>query len=171
MKRIIAAIALAFVAALAVPSAAFAASYTSDISANSAQAGVGITYHAYTGAPNQTGSGSVTGSSGATDPIVTASAITVTTNATGVATIHFTIPTSAKAGQTFTAVFSIGGVSAPAQTVTVVAPLAITSTSGSPLAFTGVQAVPYFWFGGGLVIVGIALIVVMTITRRSRKSA
>jgi hypothetical protein len=166
-KSFVAAAILAVAATLAVPTAAMAASYPSTVSANSGAAGSTVAYSAQTGQPAGTSATvSLTGNnaleSGSITPASTLTR-TITVGANGVLGFNIKLPSTAPAGSTYTLAVSAG-------TFTNQQSLSITAAAASSgLAFTGFDAVPYVWFGGGLVVLGAGFFLAMFFVRRNRK--
>ena len=92
------------------------------------------------------------------------------------------LPADAPAGSTYTMAVAAGdfadtvsvvAVALPADGGTVAVPVANTggsSSTGGALASTGVDATPYVWFGGGLLVLGAGLVSVLAFVRRGRKT-
>lgn len=157
-KQILASAAIA-IALIAAPSAALAVNYTGSTSSNTVSPGGTITYSAETGQPQGTPA-LVTA-----NPDVTFSPANSTTYAVGAAghfAFSFVVPTSTAPGTVITLTVTAGTFN-DTHTVTV------TAISSGGLAHTGVDVAPYLWFGGGGVALGLALIVVVAVTRRNRK--
>ncbi|WP_213814523.1 hypothetical protein [Glaciihabitans sp. dw_435] len=184
MKTRIAAVAvLAAALALTATTAANAdETYPSDISANTAAPGADITFSApETGeAPGTPANISLTGDLAAEEATITAASTltsTVAVAADGSLTFDVSLPTNAAPGSTYTlAVSADDGVGASfnqTQTLTVAAVPADTAADAADgttdgLAETGTDSLPYFWFGGGLLVIGAGFITAMTIVRRNR---
>lgn len=160
-KKIIASVMLAAAAVLVSTSAAWG--YTGATGSNTAAPGATVTYTT----PN-------TGEAPATPAIITvtpnvdnlagASLITWHVAADQTVNYSFKIPATATNGEVFHTTVTAGAFTGDYAVTVVVA-----SASGG-LAFTGSTPGPYLWFGGGLLALGIALISVLTIVRRSRKA-
>jgi hypothetical protein len=176
-KTFIAAAVLVVAASIALPAAAYADDYTGAIDSNAAAPGATFTYSNSTGQPEGTaGQASLVGETdgapvgGAITPAVFGPVATgnFTVGAGGNMAIHVTIPKNATPGASFTLNVAAGTFSA-SPTFSVASPTAAAAPSGPVLSFTGFDAVPYFWFGGGLLVLGAGLIVVLTVVRRSRR--
>jgi hypothetical protein len=167
-KSIIAGAILAVVATLALPTAAMAASYPSTVSANSGAAGSTIVFSASTGQPTGTPAVvSLTGNnaleSGSITPASTLTNSNITVGANGALSFNIKLPTTAPAGSTYTLAVSAGSFVAQ-QTLSVTA-----AAASSGLAFTGFDAMPYVWFGAGLVVLGAGFFLALFFVRRNRK--
>ena len=78
----------------------------------------------------------------------------------------------AVAAGTFSDVVTVSAATVPADGGTVTVPVTTTTTTPSgALASTGVDATPYVWFGGGLLVLGAGLVSVLAFVRRSRSEA
>ncbi|HEY0229019.1 MAG TPA: hypothetical protein VGC05_22050 [Mycobacterium sp.] len=162
-KKIVALIALTFAAVLVTAPAAWAAPpYTNGVDHNSGAPGAVITYTATTTEPPTTTPVDVVVTPDV-DDLQTASEIHFFVGAGGVIRFSFKIPAAAPNGQVFVIDVHAGRF-VDTQSVTAVVP----ARSGLPA--TGVDAAPYLWFGGGLLALGIALVVVLAVVRRSRKA-
>jgi hypothetical protein len=119
-----------------------------------------------------TGTASLTGNLAAEEAVITPASTKTATVVSGEnGDLNFTIklPTSAPAGSTYSLAVSVGDFQ-DAKTLTVAAVPADTA-AGSALPSTGVDATPYVWFGGGLLVLGAALVSVLAFVRRSNKTA
>lgn len=171
-KTFIAAALLAVAAAIALPTAAHADPYTGTLSSNSVGPGGTFTYTVDTGYPSAPGNASLAGETngaavgGSIEAIVygVAASDKFTTKPTGFVTLQVKVPSNARPGSTFTlSVDVLGFHSGPTFVI-----------AGSPsvsamLPHTGLNAVPFIWFGSGLLALGAALVVVLSVVRRSRR--
>jgi LPXTG-motif cell wall-anchored protein len=172
--RLIATVAVAGALVLGAQTSAFAADYTGAVTSTTAAPGAVITYSATdTDLPaGVTGTASLTGNLAAEEAVITPASTKTATVVSGEnGDINFTIklPTSAPAGSTYTLEVAAGSFN-DAKTLTVAAVPADTA-AGSALPSTGVDATPYVWFGGGLLVLGAALVSVLAFVRRSNKTA
>jgi LPXTG-motif cell wall-anchored protein len=160
---------------LGAQTSAFAADYTGVVNTTSVAPGGVITYTSTDTdeAPGTTGTASLTGNLAAEEAEITATTAstlnqTVTVGADG--TLGFTIklPTSAPAGSTYTLAVSVGEFNDAKTLATVTVPA---DTAAGALPSTGVDATPYVWFGGGLLLLGAGLVSVLAFVRRSTKTA
>lgn len=153
-------------AIVSLPLAASAASYTGGYSATTATPGATVAYSG-TGPDSSAGTATFDGASGSGAVFTTASATsyTFTSSATGAVRFNLTIPASAQAGQVYTSVVVVGGITLSSSTITIVA------VPSSGLASTGMDAGPLLWFGGGLVVIGAGAIVLTVMAHRSRSNA
>ena len=173
-RKVFAVIALAVLAVFAVPAAATAAGYVpggSIIVSGDVEAGgtVTVTFTDGSFEPGEDVSIACTGSGSATLSAFKAATVTLvkTASATGSVSVDVTLPADATGTYTVTATgLSSGTVGTAALTVT-----AVDSGSGG-LASTGYDApVLLIWGAGGALLLGIALVVVLTIVRRQRATA
>lgn len=155
-KKIIASLMLAAAAVAVTTSAAWG--YTGALSQNSATPGTTITYTAAS-----TGQAAGTPVTFTVTPGVDNLVGSSTVASDGSLSFSFSLPSTATNGEVFTASVTAGTFS-DTRTITAV----VASTSG--LAHTGVDTAPYVWFGGGLLALGIALVAVLAVMRRSRKT-
>jgi LPXTG-motif cell wall-anchored protein len=172
--RLIATVAVAGALVLGAQTSAFAADYTGGVTSTTAAPGAVITYSATdTDLPaGVTGTASLTGNLAAEEAVITPASTKTATVVSGEnGDLNFTIklPTSAPAGSTYSLAVSVGDFQ-DAKTLTVAAVPADTA-AGSALPSTGVDATPYVWFGGGLLVLGAALVSVLAFVRRSNKTA
>jgi hypothetical protein len=84
----------------------------------------------------------------------------------GVVTIHITFPIKGDYVVTGTGTGPLSGTFSHSVTVTAIVPA---PDSGGGLPATGVDVVPYLWFGSGAVGLGIAFVVMMVVIRRPRR--
>jgi LPXTG-motif cell wall-anchored protein len=175
--RLIATVAVAGALVLGAQTSAFAADYTGGVTSTTAAPGAVITYSATdTDLPaGVSGTASLTGNLAAEEAVITPASTKTATIVSGAnGDINFTIklPTSAPAGSTYTLAVAAGDFQ-DAKTLTVAAVPADTAAgaAGSALPSTGVDATPYVWFGGGLLVLGAALVSVLAFVRRSNKTA
>ncbi|RJT91031.1 sortase [Cryobacterium melibiosiphilum] len=168
-------IALAILAVFAVPAAANAAGYVPADSitvSGDVVAGGTVTVAFADGAftPGEDVSFAVTGSGTATLSAFKAATVTLvkTASASGAASVNVTLPVDATGTYSVTATgLTSGTVGTAALTVTV-----LDSATGGGLASTGYDApVLLIWGAGGALLLGIALVVVLTIVRRQRATA
>lgn len=173
-KIFVVAAVLAVAASVAMPAAAYADPYAGAMSDNSAAPGGTITYSTNTGNPNTPGEASLSGETdgspvgGSIEPAVygVAASTSFTTSASGHVSLHVKIPTNAHPGATFTLAVNAGTFhSSPTFAI------AKAISPAASLSFTGFDAMPYFWFGGGLLALGVALVIVLSLVRRSRRMA
>jgi hypothetical protein len=140
--------------------------YTGGLSSNTATPGAVVTYTAATtGFPSADALASITPDA----EFLAANSATFTTSATGALAFSVRIPATASPGSTFDLTVSVGdGEEAflDAESISIVA---LPADDGT--AFTGFDAVPYLWFGGGLLALGIAVIVVLSVLRRGNRAA
>jgi hypothetical protein len=141
--------------------------YTGGMSSNTATPGAVVTYSvATTGFPSTEALASITPDA----EFLAANSATYTTSASGGLTFSVRIPAAATPGSTFTLTVNAGaGAEAFADTESITI-LALPADDGT--ALTGVvDPVPYLWFGGGLLALGIAVIVVLSVLRRGNRAA
>jgi LPXTG-motif cell wall-anchored protein len=174
--RLIATAVVAGALVLGAQTSAFAADYTGEVTATTAAPGATITYFSDdTDEPAfATGFATLTGTLAAEEAVISqASTLTqsVTTDANGNLGFTIKLPTSAPAGSVYTLDVAVGAFQ-DAKTLTVTAVPADTAGSASgALPSTGVDATPYVWFGGGLLVLGAGLVSVLAFVRRSSKTA
>jgi LPXTG-motif cell wall-anchored protein len=180
--RLIATTIVAGALVLGAQTSAFAADYTGVVSTNAAAPGGLITYSSTdTDQPAGTvGTASLTGNLAAEEgAIIPASTLTtsVTTGANGDLNFQIKLPTSAPAGSTYTLDVAVGTfndavslevAAVPADTAAGAA--TGTGSSSGSLPSTGVDATPYVWFGGGLLVLGAGLVSVLAYVRRSKNA-
>ncbi|MCU1404851.1 MAG: cell wall anchor protein [Glaciihabitans sp.] len=102
-------------------------------------------------------------------------------DANGELNVAVTLPVDAPLGSVYTLDVSAGAFRDSAIIVATAAPadggvvgVPVASTGGSKpgaLASTGVDATPYVWFGGGLLVLGAGLVSALAFVRRGRKNA
>jgi len=175
--RLIATLAVAGALVLGAQTSAFAADYTGAVNTTAVAPGGIITYSATdTDLPaGVTGTASLTGTLAAEEAVITPASTKTATVVSGEnGDINFTIklPTSAPAGSVYTLDVAVGSFN-DVKTLTVAAvPVDSAAAAGSSaLPSTGVDATPYVWFGGGLLVLGAALVSVLAFVRRSNKTA
>ena len=175
--RLIATLAVAGALVLGAQTSAFAADYTGAINSTTGAPGAVITYTATdTDLPaGVTGTASLTGDRAEEEAVITPASTKVATVVSGEnGDINFTVklPTSVPAGTTYTLEVEVGSFY-DVKTLTVAAvPVDSAAAAGSSaLPSTGVDATPYVWFGGGLLVLGAALVSVLAFVRRSNKTA
>jgi hypothetical protein len=176
-KKTLAVIALAVLAVFAVPAAANAAGYVpaanvavSDSTPVPGQA-VTVSFDGASFTPDESVSFAVTGSGLATLSIVKSGTATLvkSATATGAASVSVTLPTDATGSYTTTATGLTSGTVGTA-TLTVVA--ADNGATGQTLASTGYNTpVLLIWAAAGALLLGIALVVVLSFVRRRRLAA
>lgn len=149
MKKFIAAVILVIVGVFGAPAAAHAA-YPTPSGPTTGAPGATLNY-TFTGIPDATVSITSTGD-------VTLAATVVKSVSGGSASVAATFPSTGS--YTITATGDSGYLAA----ITV----RIAAAPSDGLADTGVDATPYLWFGGGLLVLGVALIVVLTVVRRNK---
>ena len=161
MKKILFASAALALALVTVPAAASGVSYTGSLDKNSVAPGGTVSYTSTdTGQPS--GTPADVSATPDVNYIGSANVGHYTVAADGSLHFSFTLPTSAANGTVFTISVTAGRFT-DSKTVTAV----VASSSGLPA--TGVDAAPYIWFGGGAVALGLAIVVVVAVTRRNRK--
>ena len=174
-KKFLATAAIAGVLVLGVQTSASAADYSGAVTSTTAAPGAVITYTSTDTdlAGVVTGSVSLTGDSAAEEAVITqASTLTTAVSSKANGDISFTVklPVSADAGDTYTLAVSVGTFQ-DTKTLTVAGVPSDVAANGSVLPSTGVDATPYIWFGGGLLLLGAGLISVLAFVRRSRVAA
>ena len=175
--KILASAALAAALVLGAQTSASAVDYAGAINANSAVPGAILKYTATNG---NTGLGAfvrgvarLQGNSARSEAVITPASIletTVSTDADGALAFTVKLPTSAPVGSTYTLDVSVGTFQ-DTETFTVAGAPSDVAANGSVLPSTGVDATPYVWFGGGLLLLGAGLISVLAFVRRSRVAA
>jgi hypothetical protein len=104
---------------------------------------------------------------------------TVTSGANGDLAFNIKLPASAPAGSVYSLAVSVGTFQDAKTFTLAAAPVdsaalpntGSTDTGSVALPTTGVDAAPYVWFGGGLLLLGAGLITVLAFVRRSRENA
>lgn len=95
----------------------------------------------------------------------------VSSKADGSISVAITLPTSAPVGSVYAFDITVGAFQ-DSETITLAGAPAILSDTGSgsrsALPSGGVDATPYIWFGGGLLLLGAGIISVLAFARRSR---
>ncbi|TFD49811.1 sortase [Cryobacterium frigoriphilum] len=180
-RKTFAVIALAILAVFAVPAAANAAGYVPagnvSVSGDAVPGGtVTVTFAAGSFTPGEDVSFACTGSGTATLSAFKAATVTLvkTASAAGAASVNVTLPANATGTYTVTATgLSSGTVGTAAITVTAIdAGTGAVNNTGGGLASTGYDApVLLIWGAGGALLLGIALVVVLTMVRRQRATA
>lgn len=162
---------------LGAQTSAFAADYTGVVSTNATAPGGVVTYSSTdTDQPAGTvGTASLTGNLAAEEgAIIPASTLTtsVTTGANGDLSFQIKLPTSAPAGSTYTLDVAVGTFNdaVSLEVAAVPADTAAGSSASGALPSTGVDATPYVWFGGGLLVLGAGLVSVLAYVRRSKNA-
>jgi LPXTG-motif cell wall-anchored protein len=174
--RLIATIAVAGALVLGAQTSAFAADYTGAVNSTAGAPGAVITYSATDTdlAPGVVGTASLTGTLAEEEAVITPASTKVATVVSGAnGDINFTVklPTSAPAGSVYTLDVVVGSFQ-DAKTLTIASvPVDSAAAGSSALPSTGVDATPYVWFGGGLLVLGAALVSVLAFVRRSNKTA
>jgi LPXTG-motif cell wall-anchored protein len=177
--RLIATTIVAGALVLGAQTSAFAADYTGEVSTNTVAPGGLITYTSTDTdqAPGTTGTASLTGTLAAEEgAIIQASTLTtaVTTDANGDLSFQVKLPTSAPAGSVYSLDVAVGtfndSVSLELAAVPVDTAGAGSATGSGSLPSTGVDATPYVWFGGGLLVLGAGLVSVLAYVRRSKNA-
>jgi LPXTG-motif cell wall-anchored protein len=174
--RLIGTAVLAGALVLGAQTSAFAADYTGEVTATTAAPGATITYFSDDTdvAPFTTGAASLTGTLAAEEAVITpASTLTtaVTTDANGNLGFSIKLPTSAPAGSTYSLSVAVGEFN-DVKTLTIAGvPTDAAGNASGALPSTGVDATPYVWFGGGLLLLGAGLVSVLAFVRRSNKTA
>jgi hypothetical protein len=172
--RLIATIAVAGALVLGAQTSAFAADYTGAVTSTTAAPGAVITYSATDTdlAAGVVGTASLTGTLAEEEAVITPASTKVATVVSGAnGDINFTVklPTSAPAGSVYTLDVVVGDFQ-DAKTLTITG-VPVDTAAGSALPSTGVDVTPYVWFGGGLLVLGAALVSVLAFVRRSNKTA
>ena len=179
-KKTLAVIALAVLAVFAVPAAANAAGYVPDgnivvsgTPAPGATVVVDFTDGSFT--PGEDVSFAVTGSGTATLSIVKAGTATIVKSATsaGAAAVNVVLPAGATGSYTTTATGLTSGTVGTATLTVATADSGATATgTGTGLASTGYNTpVLLIWAAAGALLLGIALVVVLSFVRRRRVAA
>jgi hypothetical protein len=176
-RKVFAVIALAVLAVFAVPAAANAAGYVPassvTVSGDAVPGGtVTVTFADGVFAPGESVSFACTGNGTATLSAFKAATVslTKTASATGSASVNVTLPSDATGTYSVTATgLSSGVVGTAAITVSAVNAGSGSGSGGGGLASTGYDApVLLIWGAGGALLLGIALVVVLSIVRRQR---
>ena len=175
-RKALAVIALAILAIFAVPAAANAAGYVPagniTVSGNAVAGGTVIIVFgdgAFAGSENV--SFAVSGAGTVTLSAFKAATVTLVKQATpaGSATVNVTLPQNATGTYSVTATGLTSGTIGTASITVRAADSAGAATTGGGLAGTGYDApVLLIWAAGGALLLGIALVVVLTIVRRQR---
>ena len=182
-KKTFAAIALAVLAVFAVPAAANAAGYVPEgnvtVSDSTVEPGQTVTvgFSADSFTPGESVSFTLTGenAAGATlatvKAVVNSTSITKTASATGAVSVAVTLPTNAVGSYTLTGTGLTSG-SVGTATLSVVAADSATVVKAGGLASTGYDApMLAIWAAAGALLLGIALVTVLTVVRRQRANA
>ncbi|TDW30572.1 sortase [Cryobacterium psychrophilum] len=178
-KKTFAAIALAVLAVFAVPAAANAAGYVpaSDVSVSgSATASSTVTVDVEEG-PFLLGEEvnlSVDGAGTAVRSTFKAATVSLvkTASATGAATVNVTLPTDATGTYAVTATGLTSGNVATAAITVVAADVGAAANAAGDLASTGYPTpVAAIWAAAGALLLGVALVAVLTLLRRQRATA
>jgi LPXTG-motif cell wall-anchored protein len=173
--RLIATAVVAGALVLGAQTSAVAADYSGEVTATTAAPGATITYFSddTDEAPFTTGTASLTGTLAAEEAVITQASTlvqSVTTDASGNLGFTIKLPTSAPAGSVYTLNVAVGAFN-DTETLTIAAVPADTANASGALPSTGVDATPYVWFGGGLLLLGAGLVSVLAFVRRSSKTA
>ena len=171
--RFIATAVVAGALVLGAQTSAFAADYTGVVNTTSVAPGGVITYTSTDTdeAPGTSGTASLTGNLAAEEAVITPASTlnqTVTVGADGKLAFTIKLPTSAPAGSTYSLTVAVGEFNDVKTLATVTVPA---DTAAGALPSTGVDATPYVWFGGGLLLLGAGLVSVLAFVRRSSKTA
>jgi len=176
MKKFVATALLIVVGLFAVPTAASAYAPSTNVTVSgNAVAGsvVVVNFAGATFAPGETINIAVTGEGRVTLAAIETVSITKTASATGAATANVTLPANARGTYALTATGQTSGRVATAALTVVAADAGSAAVGGNDgLAFTG-STVPtlVIWGAAGAVLLGIALMVVLTLQRRARSNA
>jgi hypothetical protein len=179
-KKTLAVIALAVLAVFAVPAAANAAGYVPDgnIVVSGAPTPGGTVVVDFTGGsftPGEDVSFAVTGSGTATLSVLKAGTATIVkpASSTGAASVNVKLPAAATGSYTTTATGLTSGTVGTATLTVVSADSGTTdTTTGTGLASTGYNTpVLLIWAAAGALLLGIALVVVLSFVRRRRVAA
>jgi len=168
--RFIATAVVAGALVLGAQTSAFAADYTGVVNTTSVAPGGVITYTSTDTdeAPGTSGTASLTGNLAAEEGVITPASTlnqTVTVGADGTLSFTVKLPTSAPAGSTYSLAVAVGAFNDVKTLATVTVPA---DTAAGALPSTGVDATPYVWFGGGLLLLGAGLVSVLAFVRRSK---
>jgi len=176
-KKVLAVAALAIGAILLVPAAANASYVANDkvvVSGSTSPGGTAVvTFKDGSFTPGETVSFSVTGEGPITLSAVKAAVVTVTSTkvanaTTGSVVLNVTLPANATGSYTVTATgLSFGNVGTAAITVR-----SADAGAGAKLPFTGANISPLIiWGAGGILLLGVALLIVLAVVRRQRAIA
>jgi len=181
-KKTFAAIALAVLAVFAVPAAANAAGYVPEgnvtVSDSTVEPGqtVSVSFDDASFAAGESVSFTLTGenAAGATlatiKAVVNSTSITKTASAAGAVNVAVTLPTNASGSYTLTGT-GLTSANVGTATLTAVAADSAAAANGG-LASTGYNApMLAIWAAAGALLLGIALVVVLTVVRRQRATA
>ncbi|PRY64648.1 LPXTG-motif cell wall-anchored protein [Glaciihabitans tibetensis] len=161
---------------LGAQTSAFAADYTGEVTSNTVAPGGTITYSAddTDEDPFTTGTASLTGELALEEAVITPASTlvtSVTTDAAGDLDFSIKLPTSAPVGSVYTLEVIVGEFYDVQTFVLAGVPVDTAANASGALPSTGVDATPYVWFGGGLLILGAGLVSVLAFVRRSSKTA
>jgi hypothetical protein len=139
--------------------------YTGGLSSNAATPGATLTYSApQTGFPDSVATVTMTPDA----EFLTVNSTTYTTSPTGALAFSVRLPGTAAIGQTFVLTVAVGqapGNFEDSETITIVA----LPADADGTALTGIDPAPLLWFGGGLLVLGIAVIGVLVAVRRGQR--
>jgi LPXTG-motif cell wall-anchored protein len=171
--RLIATAVVAGALVLGAQTSAFAADYTGEVTATTAAPGATITYTSTETdeAPFTTGTASLDGTLANEEAVISQASVlrtAVTTDANGDLSFTVKLPTSAPAGSVYTLDVAVGAFQDSIELAIAGVPA---DTASGALPSTGVDATPYVWFGGGLLLLGAGLVSVLAFVRRSSKTA
>lgn len=171
--RLIATALVAMTLTFAVPTAASAVSdppYPGHTDSNTSAAGGIVKYTTDFNPPAGTADANFDEIGGAVPPpadnITPVVSKKFTTSGNARLSFNVRIPNSASVGSQYSVYASWAKGQSTVVTITVVG-----AAADNQIAYTGVDAMPYIWFGGGLVVLGAAFVVVVGITRRNKRSA
>jgi hypothetical protein len=178
MKKFVATALLVVVGLFAVPTAASAYAPSTNVTVSGAVVAgspVAVGFAAGTFTPGETVSVAVTGEGRVTLAAIETVSITKTATNSGAASVTVTLPANARGTYSLTATgLSSGSLATSALTVVAAdaGSAALGSNGTNGLAFTG-TTVPtlVIWAAAGAVLLGIALMVVLTLQRRARNNA
>jgi hypothetical protein len=183
-KKSFAAIALAVLAVIAVPTAANAAGYVpvGNISVSGTPAPGSVVEVAFTAGsftPGESVSFTLTGenAAGATLAVVNSQSLVKTAADTGAVALDVTLPADASGTYTTTATGLTSGTVGTASLTVASADAAAGSASGSGTSTGGLASTGYdapmlaIWAAAGALLLGIALMVALTVVRRQRANA
>lgn len=177
-KKTLAALALALLAVFAVPAAANAAGYVPEsnvvVSGSATPSSpVYISFAAASFTPGEQVSYSVTGEGTATLAIVKAATASLVKSATsdGAASVVVTLPANATGTYTTTATGLTSGNVGTAAITVAAADSGAAAADDKGLASTGFAGSALIFWAAGLLLAGIALVVVLSVVRRQRANA
>ncbi|KQN45612.1 hypothetical protein [Frigoribacterium sp. Leaf44] len=176
MKKFVATALLVVVGLFAVPTAASAYAPSTDVTVSGrvvAGQPVAVGFASGTFTPGETVSIAVTGEGRVTLAAIETVTITKAATASGAASVTVTLPANARGTYSLTATGVSSGSLATSALTVVAADAGSAAVGGNDgLAFTG-STVPtlVIWGAAGAVLLGIALMVVLTLQRRARSNA